>query len=98
MKNSEKPKKKKFSIFCCFSINNDRRKRKIKNSMNPLLTGNRTNNTEQNLNIKVNEFDFDANDKQSKNTENEEKRMINSYISQKIPNIKEDDKNGSIFL
>ena len=98
MKNSEKPKKKKFSIFCCFSMNNDRRKRKIKNSMNPLLTGNRTNNTEQNLNIKVNEFDFDANDKQSKNTENEEKRMINSYISQKIPNIKEDDKNGSIVL
>ena len=98
MKNSEKPKKKKYSLFCCFSMNNKRKNKQKINQQQSTNTVNKTNITEQNLSIKVSGFAYGGKDKISQKSKNYEKRTINSYISQKNKNIKEDLKNDiSLF-
>ena len=68
-------KKKKYSIFCCFSTNNiAKRKRKEKQQS---FTGNKTNISDQNSNIQVKEFNEYE---KSQKLEKKEKIVINSYI------------------
>ena len=68
-------KKKKFSIFCCFSTNDAaKRKRKEKQQF---FTGNKTNITDQNSSIKVSDFNEYE---ESQKLEKREKFVINSYM------------------
>ena len=86
MENSnEKPKKKKFSLFCCFSTNEGGKKRKQKyNSHSNISNTNKTNISEQNINVKVKDFSIE--EKKSKqnniniiNKPNENKSKISSF-------------------
>ena len=100
MENSnEKPRKKKFSLFCCFSTNEGGKKRKKKyNSHSNASNTNKTNISEQNINIKVKDFSIE--EKKSKqnnisiiNKPNENKSKISSFSNindtKKLEKIKE---------
>ena len=93
MENSnEKPKKKKFSLFCCFSTNEGGKKRRKKyNSHNNISNSNKTNiSSEKNKNIKVNDFSIEGNSYKSKKIH---KIPIGNHSkASSISNIKEDIK------
>ena len=94
MENEEKPHKKKiFSIFCCFSTNEERRRRKRNGNQEslPTLPSNKTNITEQNINININEF-LNEEKKQKLNKPFEEKIKINSNINEDTKSISKEDK------
>ena len=89
-KQNEKQKKKKFSLFCCFSSNKSAKKRKEKNnSHNNRSNTNKTNISEQNINIKVNNFSIEDKKFVMKNLNNQ--NINNSKISLNS-NKKEDTK------
>ena len=94
MENSnEKSKKKKFSLFCCFSTNEGgrRRKRQKNYSQNNVSNTYKTNISEQNLNIKVKEFSIEKNSE--KLNEEHKYQEIKS-----ISKLKEDLKNFQNIL
>ena len=97
---NEKPKKKKFSLFCCFSINESGKKRKKKyNSHSNISNTNKTNISEQNINIKVKDFSIEEKKNNQNNiniinkpNENKSKTSSFSYINEdtkKLEKIKE---------
>ena len=88
MENSiEKPKKKKFSLFCCFSLNEKGRKRKNQKyfSQNNISKTDKTNISNQNLNINIKGFSIEE------NSQNLKKNQDNNSFS--ISKVKEDLKN-----
>ena len=93
MNPSEKPKKKRFSIFCCFSTNDEgRRRRKNKDKRQSLAT--KPSITED----QVSGFTNDVNsNKFSKQSEDKTKIIYDTYEDLKIGQ-KEDNKNNSNIL
>ena len=94
MENSEKKKKKKFSLFCCFSTNDGSRRKKKKERLQS-FTGNKTNISDQNASIKLNEFAYEENQQKFKN----EKIEVNKIIQKDDTNrdIKTYIKNNNII-
>ena len=88
MELSAKPKKKMLSIFCCFSMN-DKGRRKRKERLYSSM-GNKTNITDQNISIKVNDF---TNNLQPQQFINEKEKSID--IKQEIRNFQ---NNELLFL
>ena len=101
MENSkEKPKKKKFSLFCCFSTNGEKRRRRDNNRSPNISNSNKTNITEQNVNIKVKDFSLDDNQKNIEKQKFDENSRNNpiSNIKKNFNNfesIKENDNNNN---
>ena len=95
MEQSDKPKKKIFSIFCCFSMN-DKERRKRKEKFRSSIS-NKTNITDQNISIKVN--DFLNHERNSKILHEKEEKIINTYMIQDNKNSHiENKKNEIIFF
>ena len=94
MENSkEKVKKKKFSLFCCFSTNEGGKRRKKKNNSSQNFSGsNKTNISEQNVNIKVKDFSIEQNSNKLKKPKNDENSKMSS-----ISNIKKNLNNIEII-
>ena len=85
MENSkEKVKKKKFSLFCCFSTNEGGKRRKKKNNSSQNFSGsNKTNISEQNVNIKVKDFSIEQNSNKLKKAKNDENSKMSSISNKK---------------
>ena len=99
MENSkEKTKKRKFSLFCCFSTNEGGKRRRKKNNSSQNFSGsNKTNISEQNVNIKVKDFSIEENSNKLKKPKNDENSKTSSIsnINKNLNNIEIIKENGS---